>query len=82
MYKDLIGSTVTIVVSSRGNVLLEYTGTITGEDDKNVYLKNVSISYLMLNYQKGFFGDSFSRYKEGLDQVILNKKYIVSCNKQ
>ena len=32
MYKDLIGEVVTVVVSSRGDNLLEYIGTLSSED--------------------------------------------------
>jgi hypothetical protein len=82
MYKEFIGSYVTLLVSSRGNNILEYMGTIASEDQDNLYLEKVDICCLMLDYQKGFFGNSINRYKEGLEKVVLNKKYIISCNKQ
>ena len=49
-------------------------------DDDVVELKNVDISYLMLNFQKGLFGGNIFKYKENLNKVILNKKYIISCD--
>ena len=52
MYKSLIGEKITIVVSSRGDNLLEYIGTLSSETDDTVELKNVNISLLMLNFQK------------------------------
>ena len=44
-------------------------------------LKNVDISYLMLNFQRGIFGGNINKYKENLDSVIINKRYIISCDK-
>lgn len=81
MYKEFIGSSVTVVVSSRGNNVLEYTGTLSSENEESIILTNANISYLMLDFQKGFFGNSMNRYKEGLEKVVINKKYIISCNK-
>ena len=81
MYTDLIGEKVTIVVSSRGENLLEYIGTLSSESDNTVELKNVDISYLMLNFQKGIFGGNINKYKENLEKVIINKRYIISCDK-
>ncbi|MBR3198829.1 MAG: hypothetical protein IKG27_02300 [Bacilli bacterium] len=82
MYKDFIGEKVIIVVSSRGDNLLEYIGTLSSENGDLIELINVDISYLMLNFQKGIFGDNITRYKQGLNKVIINKRYIISCNKQ
>ena len=81
MYKSLIGEQVTVVVSSRGDNLLEYVGILSFEDENTLELKNVNISYLMLSFQKGFFGGDISKYKENVDDVIINKRYIISCNK-
>ena len=81
MYKSLIGERVTIVISSRGDNLLEYIGTLVSEEADVIELKNVDISYLMLSFQKGIFGGNINRYKENLDKVIINKRYIISCSK-
>lgn len=81
MYKSMLGEQVTIVVSSRGDNLLEYVGTLHSENENSLELKNVDISYLMLNFQKGILGDTINKYKENLDSVIINKRYIISCNK-
>ena len=81
MYKSLIGEKVTIIVSSRGDNLLEYVGTLLSENKNAVELKNVEISYLMPNFQKGIFGGDINKYKENLEKVIINKRYIISCDK-
>lgn len=81
MYSSLIGEVVTVIVSSRGDNVLEYIGTLKAEDDQSIVLTNVDISYLMLNFQKGIFGGNISKYKDNLEKVIINKRYIVSCNK-
>ena len=81
MYSSLIGEVVTVVVSSRSDNLLEYVGTLKSESEQAIELVNVDISYLMLNFQKGIFGGNISKYKDNLEKVIINKRYIVSCNK-
>ncbi len=81
MYKSLIGGKITVVVSSRGDNLLEYIGTLSNENEDIIELKNVDISYLMLNFQKGILGGNINNYKTNLDSVIINKRYIISCNK-
>lgn len=81
MYKSLIGEKVTVIISSRGDNLLEYVGTLSYENDNAIELTNVDISYLMLNFQRGMFGGNINRYKENIEKVIINKKYIISCNK-
>ena len=81
MYKSLIGENVTVVVSSRGENLLEYIGTLSSENVDTIELNNVSISYLMLNFQKGIFGGNINKYKENVEKVVINKRYIISCDK-
>ena len=80
MYRDFIGSRVTLVVSSRSENLLEYVGTLTSETEDTVELANVKISHLLLNFQKGLFGDNMYKYRENLGKVVINKKYIISCD--
>ena len=81
MYKELIGERVTIVVSSRGDNLLEYVGTLVSESNDTLELENVDIAYLMLNFQKGIFGGNINKYQENLSKVIINKRYVISCDK-
>ena len=80
MYKEMINSKVTVVVSSRGDNVLEYVGTLVSESEDSIMLTNVDISYMMLSYQKGLFENGMSLYKQLLDKVIINKRYIISCN--
>ncbi len=80
MYNELIGKRVNVIISSRADNLLEYTGTLVSENNEIIELSNVNISYLILNIQKGIFGDNINRYKENVNKVIVNKKYIISCN--
>ena len=46
-----------------------------------ITMTNTDICYLMLNFQKGIFGGNINKYKENLDKVIINKRYIISCDK-
>lgn len=80
--RDLIGERITIVVASRGDNLLEYVGTLKEETEELVTLTNVDISYLMLNFQKGIFGGNINKYKSNLEKVVINKKYIISYDKE
>lgn len=80
MYKEMINSKVTVMVSSRGENVLEYVGILTKEDEESIVLTNVDISYLILNIQKGLFGNTLNVYKQGVEKVIINKRYIISCN--
>ena len=81
MYKSLIGEKVTVIISSRGDHLLEYIGTLSSESDDSLELTNVNIQYLMLNFQKGMFGGNMNVYKTNVDKVVINKRYVISCNK-
>ena len=81
MFKSFIGERVTVIISSRGDNLLEYYGVLKEENEDSIELTNVDISYLMLNFQKGIFGNNINKYKVNLPNVILNKKYIISINK-
>ena len=81
MYDTLIGEKITVVVSSKSENLLEYVGTLISEQNDVIELVNVDISYLMLNFQKGIFGGNINKYKEQVEKVIINKRYIISCSK-
>lgn len=81
MFKELIGENVTLLISTRADNILEYTGTVLNESDDFVELSNVTISFMMLNFQKGIFGNNMNIYKEDIDKVVLNKRYIISINK-
>ena len=81
MFKNLIGEKVTVMISSRGDNVLEYYGTLISENEESIELSNVGISIMMLNFQKGLFGSNMNKYKEDVEKVIINKKYIISCNK-
>ncbi len=81
MFKSLIGERVTVIISSRGDNLYEYVGTLSSESEEAIELSNVDISYLMLNFQKGIFGGNMSKYRENIDKVVINKRYVISCDK-
>jgi hypothetical protein len=81
MFRNLIGEKVNILTSTRGDYVLEYFGTIISENEESVELSNVDISIMMLNFQKGIFGGNINKYKEDVEKVVINKKYIISCDK-
>ena len=80
MFNSLLGSRVTVVVSSKGDTILEYVGNLVSENDDSIELQNADISYLMLNFQKGIFGGNINRYKQNLNKVVINKQFIISCD--
>ena len=79
MYNELVGSKVNVVVSTRGESLLEYIGTLSKSSENEILLTDARISYLMVNFQKSIFGGNISNYKEHVEKVVINKKYIISC---
>ncbi len=81
MYKDLIGENVTVIVSSRGDIVYEYHGILDSESDGEIKLSDVSINAVLSSFQKNVFGNNMSIYANNLKTVILNKRYIISCNK-
>jgi hypothetical protein len=81
MFKELINEKVTVIVSGKGDTILEYNGLLTREEDNILELTNVDISHMMLNFQKGIFGGNINKYKENIEKVLINKRYIISCSK-
>ncbi len=80
MYKDFINKEVRVMVTSHGDNILEYEGIFTKEDENNIALKNASIKYAMVNFQKNFFGNNINIFASDLENVVINKRFIISCN--
>jgi hypothetical protein len=81
MYKELIGRKITVLVATKGDVVLEYSGTLVGESENEIELSDVSIATMLLNLQRSVFGSNMTGYKEGIEKSIINKKFIISCIK-
>lgn len=81
MYKDLINERVTVLVATRGDVVLEYEGTLTEENDTEIVLNDASIATMLMSVQVSMFGKNMTKYREDIDKIIINKKYIISCLK-
>lgn len=81
MYKDLINERVTVLVATRGDIVLEYEGTLTEENDTEIVLSDATIATMLMNVQRSVFGSNMNKYREDIDKVIINKKYIISCIK-
>lgn len=82
MYKNLIGERISVIVSTRGEHMLEYVGTLVSEEGDTIELVNVDVTYFMLavfDIHKQMFGDNINRGRR-LNKVVLNKQYIISCN--
>lgn len=80
MFKELINCEVNVIVSTKTEMLLEYTGILSNENETSIKLKNANISIAMLNFQKNFFGSNMGAYKQDIDEIIINKSYIISCS--
>lgn len=63
------------------NVFLEYKGILESENEEQLILKDASIKFAIANFQKGMFGNGISSLGEGIEKIIINKKYIISCYK-
>lgn len=81
MYKDLINERVTVLVATKGDVVLEYEGTLTEENDTEIVLNDASIATMLMSVQVSMFGKNMTKYREDIDKIIINKKYIISCLK-
>lgn len=80
MYNSFINKEVTVIVASRADSILEYNGLLCEENEKTIKLRNVSINLAMLNFQKNLFGSNMGDYYENIEEMIINKDYIISCN--
>ena len=81
MFKDLINKQVLVLVTSHTEMLLEYRGILVEDNEQTIKLKNTSINIAMLNFQKNFFGSNIGNYKKNITEIIINKKYLISCSK-
>lgn len=81
MYKDLINERVTVLVATRGDVVLEYEGTLIEENDTEIVLNDASIATMLMSVQVSMFGKNMTKYREDIDKIVINKKYIISCLK-
>ena len=81
MYKDLINERVTVLVATKGDVVLEYEGILTEENDTEIVLNDASIATMLMSVQVSMFGKNMTKYREDIDKIIINKKYIISCLK-
>ena len=80
MYKSLMGSIVNVIVGSRAEYLLEYNGKLINETDTTIELNDVTVSYLLPQFQKGLFGSEITKFKENVATIVINKQYIISCD--
>lgn len=78
MYKDFVGSKVIVIVATKGEKTLEYTGKLVADNEKTIELENVNIDGLVYSSQKGMFGN-IAQYKVDVKKAIINKEYIVAC---
>ena len=81
MYKDLINERVTVLVATKGDVVLEYEGTLTEENNTEIVLVDATIATMLMSVQVSMFGKNMTKYREDIDKIIINKKYIISCLK-
>ena len=82
MYSDLINCEVVVIVSTRAETVFEYKGYLDSETDSTLKLRDAEINIAMLNFQKNFFGGEMGAYKRNIDEVVINKDYIISCNRK
>ena len=82
MFNEFINHDVVVIVSARTEGLWEFTGLLSKVDEISIKLKNVEINQAMLNIQKNMFGTGIGTYKQNVEEIILNKHYIVGCYKK
>lgn len=81
MFQDFINSEVLVIIATKSETVFEYIGVLTSEDENFIKLKNATINQAMLNFQKNIFGGEIGSYKDNIGEIIINKGYIISCNK-
>ena len=81
MFNDFINSDVLIIVATKSETFFEYSGVLVAEDDKFIKLKKATINKVMLSFEKNIFGGDMGSYKDNVGEIIINKDYIISCNK-
>lgn len=79
MYKDFINQEVSVLVSTRAENFLEYTGELTEETEKTITLKNANIIFSTGKVNASMFGANALTLKNDIDTTIINKEYILSC---
>jgi hypothetical protein len=79
--KEFIGEQVFLVVTTKAGHFLEYYGIVEAEDKESVTLKDVIINFGAHSYQTKIVNASIVQYKQNIDKAVVNKEYIVSCNK-
>ena len=77
MYKELLGKNVTVLVATKGDIVLEYTGTLLSESDTEIELVNASIATMIMNVQRAVFGSNINKYKEDIDKFNDKEKTIL-----
>ena len=80
MFKEYKDQQVNVLVASRGDVFLEYFGTVVEETEKTLKLKNVNILYAAPQIQKNILGSGMAQFKNNLNEAVINKEYIIGIN--
>ncbi len=82
MYNNLLNNEVVVLISARTENVWEYTGVLCEEDTNSIKLKDVEINLALLSAQQNMFGNNLSSYKSNIEELILNKNYIIACYKK
>jgi hypothetical protein len=80
MFKEYKDQQVNVLVASRGDVFLEYFGTVVEETEKTLKLKNVNILYAAPQIQRNILGSGMAQFKTNLNEAVINKEYIIGIN--
>lgn len=82
MFESFIGERVIVDVSTGGEKLLEYMGVLSSESEDTIVLTNADILYLTKQFNaSGWTNEKLQPYRSKMSKVIINKKYIISCEK-
>ena len=83
MFELLIDCNVIAMVTGKGEAVYVYRGTLVEENEKTIILKNCRIEMSMTASQRNmnFLGSDAFVFQDNVESVIINKEYIMSCNK-
>lgn len=87
MYKNFIGKDVEIIICTRTDQLLEYTGKLVEVSNEELLLEDAMVNFSLTEAAKNasalnarVFGGNATILKSHVASLVLNKEYIISCH--
>jgi|LFRM01.1.fsa_nt_gb hypothetical protein len=83
MYSDLINKDVIVIVSTKGEQVMEYKGKLIKDYNDSIRLENVKVNMMITSMQNSLFGSGITSYFDGeIKTATINKIYIISVQEK